>query len=110
MTDQFTLTTNDIKYIEFYLKEEDTVSGSITCYDLTTQNSIWFRMRKYGSSTNAVSGAMSTIASPHATLGYCRILSTIPSVGTYSSEVEVYESTEQLTWDGPIYIIKGELG
>jgi len=107
---QYTLISGDIQYISFYLKEEDPTSGSITAYDLTTQNSIWFRMRSYGDITNTLSLAMSTVSTPNATLGYCRVLATIPSRGTYSSEVEVFESTEHITWEGPVYIIKEALG
>ena len=107
---QYTLIAGDVQYLSYYLKEKDPTSGSITYFNLTTQDSIWFRMRKYGESTNTLSLAMGTVSSPHATLGYCRVLVTVPVAGTYSSEIEVYETTERLTWPGNIYVIKEALG
>jgi hypothetical protein len=108
--DQYTLVSGDVYYLSFYLKERDPTTGSVTPYDLSTANSIWFRMREYGQSTNTISVQMSTVSSPSCTLGFCRVLATIPSAGKYYSEVEVYEGTENKTWKGPVYIIKEALG
>ena len=108
---EHTLISNDILYLAFYLQEEDPTTGSSTYYNLSGASSIWFRMRKYGNTINAISGAMSTVVTPSNALGYCRILATIPStIGTYYSEVEVYTSSERITWIGPVYKIKEELG
>ena len=109
--DQYTLVANDILYLAYYLKEKDPTTGSITAYDLSSSNSIWFRMRRYNETINSVSGTMSTLTSPANSLGFCRILATIPStIGNYYSEVEVYEATERITWKGPTYQIIEELG
>lgn len=107
---QYTLIANDILYISFYLKEKDPSTGSITPYDLSSANSIVVRIRQYRTSTNTLELAMSTIATPAASLGFCRVLATVPSAGTYSSEVQVYDAGEAITWRGPVYIVDEELG
>jgi len=102
-----TLVANDVLYLSFYLQEKDNLTGSITYYDLSTANSIVFRMRKYGSSTNAISEPMEIVT---ATLGYCRVKVTVPTAGTYYSEIEVFETSQNITWTGPIYYVKRPLG
>jgi hypothetical protein len=108
--DQYTLVAGDVQYLSFYLKEKDPTTGSITAYDLSSASSIWFRMREYNTTINTLSLQMSTVSSPSCTLGFCRVLATIPSEGNYSSEIEVYESTQRITWKGPTYQIIEELG
>jgi hypothetical protein len=107
---QYTLVANDVLYIAFYLKEEDPIYGSITPYDLSSASSIYFRLREYNSSTNALNALMNTLPSPSNTLGYCRVMVTVPSSGTYTSETEVYVNNLHTTWKGPVYIVEGELG
>ena len=101
-----TIVQEDIMYFIFHLKEKDPTSGSITDYDLSTQNSIHFRVRKYGANTNVFDITMSTLP----TTGQCRGLATVPAEGRYSSEVTVYEATEVITWKGPIYKVVMDLG
>ena len=104
--DQFTLVANEILYLAYYLKEKDPTSGSITPYDLSSANSIVFALREYNSTINTLTLTMSTVSSPSCTLGYCRVLATIPDANNYYSQIHVYTSTEKLTWDGPQYIVE----
>lgn len=104
---QYTLTSNDVVYLKFYLKERNPISNSINYYDLSSVTDVYFRLRAYGSSTNTISMLMSIV---DATLGCVRALVTVPSYGKYYSEVEVSDGNELITWDGPIYIIKSEMG
>ena len=108
---QYTLVSADVLYIAFYLKEEDPTTGSITAYDLSTASSIVFSMRNYNASTNTISGTMETINITGSlnTDGFIRKLCTIPSVGTFRSEVEVFSGAEKVTWKGPIYLVTSEL-
>jgi hypothetical protein len=64
-------------------------------------------MRKYGEAANAVETMCEIV---DASKGYCRVLVTIPPAGIYYSEVEVFESTQHITWVGPTYIVKSQLG
>uniref|UniRef100_A0A6M3XLX3 Uncharacterized protein n=1 Tax=viral metagenome TaxID=1070528 RepID=A0A6M3XLX3_9ZZZZ len=107
---EHTVTTNDIEYISVFLKEKDRTTGSITPYDLSIASSIVFRMRQYGETINTISVVMNTISSPANTLGFCRCLATFPAVGTYSSEIEVSEGVQRITWTGDIFIVIRELG
>ena len=107
MASEITLNAGDIQYLPFYLKEKDETTGSITYYDITLASSIQFRMRKYNATANTLDVAMSIVTG---TLGYCRCLATIPAVGKYYSEIEVYGTTEHLTWKGPVMIIEEALG
>lgn len=107
---EHTVTTNDIQYISVYLKEKDLTTGSISYYDLSTANSIVFRMREYGETINTISTTMSTLSSPANTLGFCRCLATFPAEGTYSTEIEVFEGVQKITWVGDIFVVIGELG
>ena len=104
--DQFTLVANEILYLAFYLKEKDPTTGSITPYDLSSANSIVFALREYNSTINTLTLTMSTVSSPSCTLGYCRVLGTIPDANNYYSQIHVYTSTEKLTWEGPAYIVE----
>ena len=104
--DQFTLVANEILYLAFYLKEKDPTTGSITPYDLSSANSIVFALREYNSTINILTLTMSTVSSPSCTLGYCRVLATIPAANNYYSQIHVYTSTATLTWDGPQYIVE----
>ena len=104
---QFTVTTNDVFYIGYKLKEKDPTTGSITFYTLDTASSIVFRMRLYGATANAIEAQMETV---DASTGYCRALVTIPVAGDYYSEIEVYETTGPITWKGSIYHVESELG
>jgi len=97
----------DITYISFYLKDENPITGSITYHDITTANSIVFRMRKYGDTINTIEEEMDIVTG---TLGYCRVLVTIPPSGTYSSEVEVFETSGHITWTGPVFNVLEALG
>ena len=104
--DQFTLVANEILYLAYYLKEKDPTSGSITPYDLSSANSIVFALREYNSTINTLTLTMSTVSSPSCTLGYCRVLATIPDDSNYYSQIHVYTSAEKLTWDGPMYVVE----
>jgi hypothetical protein len=104
---EITLVENDIQYLAFYLKVKDPVSGSITPYDLSDVSAIVFRMRKYGETANAIETTCEIV---DASKGYCRALVTIPPAGTYYSEVEVFELMQHITWIGPTYIVKPQLG
>jgi hypothetical protein len=104
---EITLVENDVQYLAFYLKEKDPISGSISPYNLSNASSIVFRMRKYGETANAIETMCEIV---DAAKGYCRALVTIPPAGTYCSEVEVFESSQRITWIGPIYIVKPQLG
>jgi len=97
----------DVLYLSFFLKEKDLTTGSITYHDISGASSIVFRMRKYDTSTNTISTTMEIVTG---TLGYCRCLVTIPSSGTYNSEIEVYEGSQHITWEGPIYNVLEALG
>jgi len=97
----------DVLYLTFYLKEKDLTTGSITYYDISGANSIVFRMRKYGETVNTISSTMEIVTG---SLGHCRVLTTIPSSGTYSSEIEVYEGSQHITWQGPVYNVLEALG
>jgi hypothetical protein len=106
-----TLVANDILYMSYYLKEENPITGSITPYTLVTATSIILRMRQYNSTINTINVTMSTLATPSNTLGYCRALVTIPTAGTYTAEVEVYEALERITFPCQIiYKVISELG
>ena len=108
-----TVTTGDIDYVAFFLKEKDKPTGSLTYYDLTGMSSIVFRMRAIGASTNAISATMSTVAGDATlsnTLGYCRVKVTFPTAGEYVSEVEVFITGGNKTWKGPYYVIETALG
>ena len=104
---QYTLTANDIEYLYFYLKEKDPTTGSISYYNLKGANSVVFRMRRYGSSSNTIETTVEVVTG---TLGYCRCLVTVPPSGTFSSEIEVFNDPLKLTWEGPTYVIREELG
>ena len=101
------VTEGDVLYLSFYLKDKDPVTGSITYHDISGASSIVFRMRKYYSSSNTIETTMEVVTG---TLGYCRVLVTIPTEGTFSSEVEVFEAGQNITWEGPVYVVRGELG
>lgn len=104
---QYNLVKGDVQYFAFYLKEKDPTSGSITSYDLTTASSIVFSLKKYNASSNTIDVTM-TVITP--TLGYCRVLGTVPiALGAYSSQVEVFETLQRLTWIGPEYNVLDEL-
>lgn len=107
-----TLTSNDIVYLGYYLKEKDPTTNIITAFDLTSASSIVFRMRLYGSTVNTINVVMATmnIEGSLNTDGYCRVLCTIPTGGTYCTEVEYFTPAERLTWKGPTYFIETELG
>ena len=104
--DQFTLVANEILYLAFYLKEKDPTTGSITPYDLSSANSIVLALREYNSTINTLTLTMSTVSSPSCTLGYCRVLATIPGANNYYSQIHVYATTEKLTWEGPTYTVE----
>jgi len=107
---KYTLTTNDVKYIEVYIKDKSEITGSITPHDLSGADSIVFRMRLYGSTANAIEVSMETVATPSCTLGFCRALVTIPAIGNYVSEYEVFEGINHDTWEGHTYKVRDELG
>ncbi|MEM2260855.1 MAG: hypothetical protein QXK24_00240 [Ignisphaera sp.] len=102
-----TLTEGDILYFGFYLKDKDETTGSITYHDLSLANSVVFRMRKYGETANAIEVNMQVI---EPTKGFCRVLVTVPPSGIYLSEVEVFETEQNITWEGPVFIVKPQLG
>lgn len=104
---EHTLYVGDIEYLFFYIKDESAISGSITYHDVTTAGSITFRMQKYGESTVTLSLPMEVVTG---TLGYVRVLATIPTSGKYSSEIEISETPQALTWKGPIYEVVDALG
>ena len=103
----YTLTESDVVYVSFYLMDEDPLSGSLTYHTLSGADSIVFRMRKYGATANAIEATMAVV---DASQGYCRVLVTVPSAGIYESEVEVYEGAIALTWVGPTFHVREELG
>lgn len=105
-----TLVANDVLYLSFYLKEEDATTGSITAYNLSGANNIIFRMREVNATINTINAAMETIASPSATLGYCRVLVTIPSAGTYNAEIEIYEVLNNVTFKCQTYKVLSDFG
>ena len=104
---EHTLVESDVHYLSFYLMEKDQITGSISYYDLSNVTSLVFRMKKYGSSTAALEATMEV---SNATLGYCRVLATIPSHGDYYTEIEVRESSQRLTWIGPVFHVVREIG
>lgn len=108
MADEFTLYLNDVHYLSFYLKEKDSTTGSITAYDLTSASSVVLTVRKYGTTINSSTISLTFSSAP--TTGYCTGLSTINwGNGKYYSQVEVFSGLEKITWEGPVYIVVGEL-
>jgi hypothetical protein len=111
MEDRETIKAGDVQYFNFYLKERDRNTGSITPYNLNGSGTITFRMKVYGNTVNALTLTMSTVSIPSNTLGYCRVLATVPTIlGNYTSEIEVNISPEIKTWEGPKYYIVEQFG
>ena len=106
---QDTLKTGEVLYLEFYLQEKDPTSGSITGYDLSSSSSIVFSMREYNSTINTLTLTMSTVTSPSCTIGFCKVLATIPAVNEYYSQICVYMPLEKLVWNGPVYKVEKRL-
>ena len=102
-----TITEGDVKYLAFYLMDYDPITGSLSYHDLSGADSIVFRMRKYRASSNAIDTTASIV---NASLGYCRVLVTVPVAGTYETELEVFEGTLHDTWVGPVYYVREPLG
>jgi len=105
-----TLVSGDIVYLSFYLKEEDPLTGSISCYDITSAQTINFRLRKYGELTNTIESTCEVVIG---TLGFCRVKVTVPIVSyptAYEGEIEVIEPGQITTWKNINYIITPQLG
>ena len=100
------LIENDVHYISFVLKEKDLTTGAISVYDLSNVSQINFYMRQYGSTVNTIEATCEVVT---ATLGLCRVRVTVPTEGTYSSQIEVIESGQTITWKGPIINVIGEI-
>jgi len=102
-----TLVANDVHYISVYLLERDPNTGDVSYFNLSDANAVVFRMKKYGSGAIAVEKNMEVV---NATLGYARVLVTIPSEGEYKSEIEVRTGSQTITWLGPKFQIVEEIG
>lgn len=103
-----TLVGGDKLYISEYLKEADTIAATTIYTDLTGAQTITYRMRMYGASTNAVSTTCEVVT---ATLGYIRAFVTVPTArGVYETEAEVIFTNETITWKCQTYYIQSQLG
>mgnify|MGYP000545343226 CR=1 FL=1 len=102
-----TLVEKDVHYISVYLMEQDSNTGDINYFDLTDANEVVFRMKKYDSETITLEKEMEIV---NATLGYCRVLVTIPLEGDYKSEIEVRIGSQTITWLGPKFQVVEEIG
>ena len=97
-----TLVEGDVHYISVYLMEQDPNTGESQYFDLTDANTVIFRMKKYSSGAISIDKEMEIV---NATLGYCRVLVTIPLEGKYKSEVEVRMDSQTITFPGPKFVI-----
>ncbi|RLE62045.1 MAG: hypothetical protein DRJ47_11310 [Thermoprotei archaeon] len=102
-----TLVANDVHYISVYLLEQDPNTGETNYFDLSDANAVVFRMKKYGSGAIAVEKEMEIV---NATLGFCRVLVTIPPEGKYKSEIEVRIGSQTITWLGRKFQVVEEIG
>ena len=103
-----TLVAGDVHYLRFYLQELNRVTGEISYFDLTNATLVKFRLRKVGSSSNAID-ITGTIE--NATLGLVKFLVTVPlDTGDYKGEIEVSISGNTLTWKDIYYEIEEQLG
>lgn len=101
---EIVVTSGDVLYLEFYLKDEDPTTGEVTPHDLSLVNSVVFKMYKYGENTLTLEATMDVISPSE---GYVRALVTIPPGGTYFSEVVVNKAPERITWIGPTFVSRG---
>jgi len=102
-----TLVANDVHYISAYLIEQDPNTGETNYFDLSDAKQVIFRMKKYSASAIAVEKEMEIVNS---SLGYCRVLVTIPPEGKYKSEIEVRTESQTITWLGPKIQVVEEIG
>ena len=102
-----TLVENDVHYISVYLVEQDPNTGNTSYYDLSDASAVIFRMKKYDSGAIAIEKEMEVV---NATLGYARVLVTIPLEGKYKSEIEVRVGSQTITWLGPKFQVVEEIG
>lgn len=99
-----TVAAGDSDYVTFYLKDKNPTTGSITFHDLSSANSVNFYLRKYGEPTNY---ALSPMAIVTASLGYVRCLVNFPAtLGTYYSQIRIFDGLSTITWKGPVYEIE----
>lgn len=107
-----TLTSGDVEYFYFYLKDQTPETGEITAHDLSNASTIIFRAIRYGSKTVELEATCSVV---DATLGLCRVYFTVPlAVGNnnkFESEIEVISPSERKTWFKDLdFVVRPDLG